>query len=89
MEGQGTIRDVSKSGALIQSKDGQLRAGMKLTIEVGLASEVQSIRVAGEVVRIIKGGFAVRFYFDSDREAAIFEGMLDMLVSRREVLARK
>ena len=87
IEGEGMVRSISSSGAVICQTAAPIAVGQKLALELGLPSDLESLRIAAEVVERTDDGFAVRFHFDGPEERRIVLGVLDLLVSKREVSA--
>ena len=85
VEGEGLIRDISATGAQIRQATAPVVIGHKLTLEIGLGSDLPSCRVAAEVVGPVDDGFAVSFFFDTPAERTVIVGLLDVLVSQPEV----
>ena len=87
VEGDGMIRSISSSGAVICQATAPVAVGQKLTLEMELASDLESLWVAAEVVERMDDGFAVRFFFDGPEERRLVLGVLDLPVLKREVSA--
>jgi hypothetical protein len=85
IEGEGIIRSISSSDAVICQTTAPIAVGQKLALELGLPSDMESLRIAAEVVEQLDDGFAVRFFFDGPEERGLVLGVLDLLVSKNQV----
>ena len=84
IEGEGVLRNVSMPEALVGSATAPVAVGQKLTLELGLPSNLPSFCVAAEVVRQEEDGFAVHFFFDAPATKTVMLGMIDLLTSQHD-----
>ena len=77
-EGEGTIRNLSDSGALIRQASGPIGVGQKVTLELHFSPKSRALPVKADVVRLVNDGFAVRFTFANPKQESVFHAILDL-----------
>lgn len=61
LEGTGQVRNISKSGALIEDVDQMLAPGSRIKLRFSFLEDSIPVEVPAQVVRETEGGFAVEF----------------------------
>ena len=82
VDGVGELREATTAGALVSNTSAVVSEGQKLTIELGLPSNLPSFCVAAEVAVKNEEGFSVRFLFNTPAEGMRMLGLLDLVASQ-------
>ncbi|MFQ5513567.1 MAG: PilZ domain-containing protein [Myxococcota bacterium] len=61
LKGQGVVRNISASGALIDDADPRLPVGSEVSLSFSLQPDTLPLRIRGSVVRETERGFGVTF----------------------------
>ncbi len=77
-EGEGTVLNISKSGALIEDADRLLMTGIAITLRFSFFEDSIPIEIPAQVVRETEQGFGVQFTKLSPRTRAV----LGMAISK-------
>jgi hypothetical protein len=78
IQGEGMVRNISVSGALVEEAEPLLIAGTEVKLRFSLGPDTLPVEVGAEVVRETEGGFAVRF----DCIDARVRSVLQQLIAR-------
>lgn len=74
--GEGIVKNMSRSGALIENVSNPLRPGTKVTLHICLVSGAEEMQLSAEVVRETPEGFAIRFVGLESRQATLLSVLL-------------
>jgi hypothetical protein len=66
IEGTGSLRDLSASGACLEETTSRLKKDTPVTLTLELQQDGFTINIAGRVARQTKKGFAIEFYLEPD-----------------------
>lgn len=66
IEGTGSLRDLSASGACLDEATSRLKKDTLVTLTLELQEDGFTINIAGRVARQTKTGFAIEFYLEPD-----------------------
>jgi hypothetical protein len=78
IQGNGLVRNISTSGALIEDAEPLLISGTQIRMRFALGSDTVPVELTAEVARETEGGFAVRF----DSMDARVRAVMHKLISR-------
>ena len=89
IKGEGVLRNVSMPAALVGSATAPVVVGQKVTLELGLPSNLPSFCVVADVIRQEENGFAVRFLFDASATRTEMLGLIDLLTLQRDAVTAR
>ena len=82
VDGTGNVRNLSRTGALIEPAEPPLEPGSEIGIRFWFPDSTLAVEVAAEVVRESEGGFAVRFTEMNERTYNILTLVIARAVAR-------
>lgn len=83
IEGTGTVRNISTTGALIEPASPLPMAGVRITLQFSFLEESVPISVPARVVRETERGFAVEFLGLAERTRSLLGVAIAKLLTRR------
>lgn len=87
IEGTGTVRNISTTGALIEPANRLPLAGVRITMQFSFLEESVPISVPARVVRETERGFAVEFLGMTERTRSLLGVAIAKLLTRRTEIA--
>ena len=82
VDGTGNVRNLSRTGALIEPAEPPLEPGSEVGIRFWFPDSTLAVEVAAEIVRETDGGFAVRFTVMNERTQNILTLVIARAVAR-------
>jgi hypothetical protein len=82
VDGTGTVRNISQTGALIEPAEPPLAPGSHIRVRFSFLDSTLGVELAAEIVRKTPSGFAIRFNEMEERPRNILTLMIARAVAR-------